>query len=177
MHENNCIPRKNKCLTWSVGVWNRVAIPSQELYLTDGNSTQLPRNNVTLMQLLNTDDNGEYRFQQNDATAHTTGDDGNIMWTVFKAYNLNFADINWPARSPDLTASDFFLCGYLTAQIYATITRSVRQRKELVISAVSEIDAPLPERVMDNFARRLYECSLLGWPLNWFHFQKVKTVD
>jgi hypothetical protein len=60
--------------------------------------------------------------------------------------------------STDLTASDFFLWGYLKAQVYATKPRNVQELKEGIIVTVREINVPLLERVMGDFFRRLHEC-------------------
>jgi hypothetical protein len=70
---------------------------------------------------------------------------------------LSFEDINWPPRSPDLTAPDFFLWGYLKPQVYATKPRNIQELNEGIIAAVREINVPLLERVMGEFVRRLNE--------------------
>jgi hypothetical protein len=87
--------------------------------------------------------------------------------------NSSFGDINWPPRSPDLAAPDFFLWGYLKAQVYATKPRNVLEPKERVIATVREINVPLLERIMGNFVRRLHECvHLQGGHLNDIIFKK-----
>jgi hypothetical protein len=63
-----------------------------------------------------------------------------------------FGGINWPPSSPDLTAPDFFLWGYLKAQVYATKPRNIQELKERVIATVREINVPLLGRVMGGFA-------------------------
>jgi hypothetical protein len=84
-----------------------------------------------------------------------------------------FGDINWPPRSPDLTAPDFFLWGYLKPQVYATKPRNVHELKQRIIAAVTEINVPLLERVMGDFVRRLHECvHRQGGHLNDIIFKK-----
>jgi hypothetical protein len=82
-------------------------------------------------------------------------------------------DINWPPRSPDLTAPGFSLWGYLKAQVYATKPRNVQELKEGIIATVGEINVPLLERVMGDFVRRLHECVYRqGGHLNDIIFKK-----
>jgi len=60
-------------------------------------------------------------FQQDDATAHTAV----ISIAAFRRFFpqrviFRFGDVSWPPRSPDLTAADFFLWGYLKSKVFST---------------------------------------------------------
>jgi hypothetical protein len=58
--------------------------------------------------------------------------------TVFGNRILSqFALIQWPPRSPDLSAPDFFLWGHLKARVYRTKPRII---EELVTGEVRAID-------------------------------------
>ena len=49
-------------------------------------------------------------FQQDGATPHTTKETIRILKNIFPGQLISsFSDLHWPARSPDLTDSDFFL--------------------------------------------------------------------
>jgi hypothetical protein len=48
-------------------------------------------------------------FQQDGATALTARQSKNALRTVFEQHIISrYGDISWPARSPDLSACDFF---------------------------------------------------------------------
>jgi hypothetical protein len=58
-------------------------------------------------------------FQQDAATSHTTRDSMAAVRNLFPNHVISrYGDITWPARSPDLSASDFFLWGYLKSQVF-----------------------------------------------------------
>jgi hypothetical protein len=52
---------------------------------------------------------------------------------------LQFGDIPWPARSPDL-ASDFFLWGYLKSIVYTTHPDSIQELKDCIAEAIGAIN-------------------------------------
>jgi hypothetical protein len=58
-------------------------------------------------------------FQQDGATAHTARLSMNTLRAAFPGRLLSwFGYIQWPSKSPDLTAA-YFLWGYLKAQVFA----------------------------------------------------------
>ena len=58
-------------------------------------------------------------FQQDAATSHTTRDSMAAVRNLFPNHVISrYGDITWPARSPDLSPSDFFLWGYLKSQVF-----------------------------------------------------------
>ena len=69
-------------------------------------SPNLPPNNRTLW------------FQQDGATAHMTVISIAALRHLFPQQVIShFGDMPWPPRSPDLTAPDFFLWGYLKNKV------------------------------------------------------------
>jgi len=56
----------------------------------------------------------EMWFQQDGATAHTAKASMTVVRPMFPQHVVSgFGGVPWPPRSPDLSACDFFLCGYL----------------------------------------------------------------
>ena len=49
----------------------------------------------------------------------------NMLDTVFPEHVvLQNGNVQWPARSPDLTACDYFLWGFLKSKVYVTMPRN-----------------------------------------------------
>ncbi|KOC58652.1 hypothetical protein WH47_05397, partial [Habropoda laboriosa] len=59
-------------------------------------------------------------------------------------------DIDWPRRSPDLTAPDFFLWGYLKEQVHANKPTTIEQLKDNIRQEIQEITQETCENVMKN---------------------------
>ena len=58
-------------------------------------------------------------FQQDGATAHTARASMTAVRQTFPQHVISsFGDVPWPPRSPDLSACDFFLWGYLKSKEY-----------------------------------------------------------
>ena len=72
-------------------------------------------------------DNLEMWFQQDGATAHQRMV---LLRGLFGEHLISrFSGFNWPSCSPDLTASDFFLWGYLKERVYVNNPRTVQELK------------------------------------------------
>ena len=70
-------------------------------------------------------------FQQDGATAHTARNSMQVLREMFPQHVISrFGDINWPARSPDLSAPDYFLWGYLKGKVYQERPHTIQQLKE-----------------------------------------------
>jgi hypothetical protein len=55
-------------------------------------------------------------FQQDGATAHAARASMEIVWKIFPGHVISLrGDLPWPGSSPDLSACDYFLWGYITA--------------------------------------------------------------
>lgn len=107
--------------------------------------------------------NPDYRnmfFQQDGATCHTSHASMNVLRCLFpnRVISKN-GDIQWPARSPDLSACDYFLWGYLKSRVFQSPPpRDIRELKERIIEEVTRIPAATIRNVMTNFRTRLEEC-------------------
>ena len=58
--------------------------------------------------------------------------------------------ISWPPRSPDLTACDFFLWGYLNDTIYSERIDNIEQLKSKITNAIRSFDTNILENVYQN---------------------------
>jgi hypothetical protein len=56
--------------------------------------------------------------------------------------------IEWPARSPDLNACDFFLWGYLKNKVYEKKPRTTEDLKRNIREEVATISPTMLQRVM-----------------------------
>jgi len=62
---------------------------------------------------------GETFFQQDGAMSHTARYSMAGVRNLFPNHIISrYGDITWPARSPDLSACDFFLLGYLKSEVF-----------------------------------------------------------
>jgi len=108
------------CVLWSRGVigpyffedeeGKAITVTSQRYteMINEFLSPNLPPNNGTL-------------FQQDGATAHTAVISIAALCRLFLQWLIShFGDVPWPPRSPDLTAPDFFLWGYLKSKLHST---------------------------------------------------------
>jgi hypothetical protein len=76
------------------------------------------------------------RFQQHGGTALPARQSKNTLRIVFEHRILSrYGDISWPGRSPDMSACNFFLWGYMKIEVfqhalqtYVTSNREFRMR-------------------------------------------------
>jgi hypothetical protein len=61
-----------------------------------------------------------------------------------------FGDIVWPPRSPDLTAPDFFLWGYLKSKVYANKPNNLGDLKAAIRHEIQLISNETLAKVMDG---------------------------
>jgi hypothetical protein len=79
-------------------------------------------------------------FQQDGATAHTSCRSLGILREMFPGHVAFLrGDIRWPPRSPDLTPCDFFLWGYLKAQVYQHRSKTLESLEEAITQEVAAI--------------------------------------
>jgi hypothetical protein len=70
-----------------------------------------------------------------------------------------YGDIIWPARSPNLSACDFFLWEYLKSQVFKVpAPHRVQELKHRIQEEVERIPIEMLRRVMSDFRKRLTEC-------------------
>jgi len=67
--------------------------------------------------------------------------------------------ITWPARSPDISACNFFLWGYLKSQVFRIpAPHTVQELKHRIQQEVKRIPVEMLQRVMGDVCKRLTEC-------------------
>jgi hypothetical protein len=67
-----------------------------------------------------------------------------------------YGDITWPARSPYLSACDFFLWGYLKSQVFkAPAPHTVQELKQRIQQEVKLIPVEMLQRVMGDVCKTL----------------------
>ena len=80
-----------------------------------------------------------------------------VVREMFGIVLSRFGDITWPARSPDLTAPDFFLRGFLKDRVFWRRIMTIQELKQTIVDEVAAID-DLRRRVYGNFQTRLQQC-------------------
>lgn len=99
-------------------------------------------------------------FQQDGATCHTAKATMATLRSLFPGRLISKSgDIDWPPRSPDLTAPDFFLWGYLKDIVYANKPSTLMDLKQNIQKAVLDISPDLCQKVLENTIKRARECK------------------
>ena len=73
----------------------------------------------------------------------------------------HFGDVPWPPRSPDLTAPDFFLWGYLK-RVYSTCPTDLQALKENIREETTKLSEETLQAVMRTFVTRVHLCTEEG---------------
>lgn len=98
-------------------------------------------------------------FQQDGATAHTARQTMDMLREIFgeRIISKN-SDFPWPPRSPDLTAPDFFLWGYLKDKVYVNKPQTLGQLKQNIRDEIRRLQPETLRRVMQNALKRANAC-------------------
>lgn len=67
-------------------------------------------------------------------------------------------EVEWPARSPDLTPLDFFLWGYLKENVYATPPADLGDLRQRVTACIRTITPEMMEDVRESIVNRAEMC-------------------
>jgi hypothetical protein len=102
-------------------------------------------------------------FQQDGATCHNSRETINIIKEKFPGRLISLrGDQERPARSCDLTPSDFFMWSYAKSKVYANNRRTIQQLKAKILRIIADITPDICERVIINFIERVNTCRLSG---------------
>jgi hypothetical protein len=97
-------------------------------------------------------------FQQDGATAHTARRSLGVLREMFPGHLISLrGDVEWLARSPDLSPCDFFLRGCLKEKVFKHHPRSLEDLKERIQHEIDSIPPEVTRRVM-NLRERLQQC-------------------
>ena len=106
-------------------------------------------------------------FQQDSATAHTAQDSLKLISEIFEDRVISAG--LWPSRSPDLTACDFHLWGYLKNKVYARNPHTLDDLKDYIRTEINSITEQQLMRVNEGFLKRCRKCVEVGGE----HFQHL----
>ncbi len=98
-------------------------------------------------------------FQQDGATPHCSNRNLELLASKFGDRLISRRTQRpWPPRSPDLSACDFFLWGYLKSKVYANGPNSLQDLRRNIEQEIRGISRETRQKVMENFVWRLQEC-------------------
>ena len=69
------------------------------------------------------------------------------------------SDFEWPPCSPDLTAPDFWLWGYLKDKVYANKPRTIQELKANIRQEILSLQPQMLRSVMENSLERARVCE------------------
>jgi hypothetical protein len=83
-------------------------------------------------------------FQQDRATPHTARTAVRVLNEMFPVHVISQrGNIEWPARSPNLNACDFFLLGYLKSKVYEKKPRTMVDLKQNIRAEVAAVSSTM----------------------------------
>jgi len=99
-------------------------------------------------------------FQQDGAPPHFSREVRQYLNEVFPGRWIGRrGQLEWPARSPDLTPMDFFLWGYLKHRVYVNKPNSVEELKNKITYEIQQIPPEMIHNVLEEFELRLAYCQ------------------
>ena len=102
-------------------------------------------------------------FQQDGATAHSARASMSVLRETFPHHVISRGgDVPWPTRSPDLSACDYFLRGYLKSRVFISKPRTIAELKQNIKEEIAAIPEQMTRRVMGNLGVRLKQCLRNG---------------
>ncbi|GFV39843.1 putative DD41D transposase [Trichonephila clavipes] len=122
---------------------------------------------------LNNHDVQELWFQQDGATCHTARATIDLLKDTFGDRLISrFGPVNWPPRSCDLTALDYFLWGYVKSLVYADKPQTLDHLEGNIRRVIADIRPQKMEKVILNWTSRLdYIRASRGSPIPEIIFQ------
>ena len=162
LHHRQLHPRK--CTVWC-GVTSRNVIGPFFFESEDGNALTISgeryRDMIDNLLRIEIRDRPGMWFQQDGATAHTARATLDLLQQLFGeriiSKGMPFA---WPPRSPDLTAPDFFLWGYLKEKVYRDKPATIEELKENIRIEIAALTPEILEKVMNNVIERARLCEV-----------------
>ena len=107
--------------------------------------------NEFLFTKIEEEDIGNFWFQQDDATSHTTVATLDVLRPVFEDRILSRrADVIWPPWSCDLIPLDYYLWGAVKDKYYADKPETIDALKDNIREAIDEIQLHTIDNVLKN---------------------------
>jgi hypothetical protein len=98
-------------------------------------------------------------FQEDGAAAHACRRSLGIIGEMIPGRVVSLrGDVGWPPRSPHLTPCDFFLWGYLKAQVCQHRPQTLEGLKEAITQEVAAIPPEMSRWVMEGYRERFNQC-------------------
>jgi hypothetical protein len=95
---------------------------------------------------------GDVLLQQDGATAHTARMLLNVLKCMFPGHLVSLrGDLQWPARTLDLSICDFFLWGHLKERVFRSCLHTLLQLRERIIAEAMTIPCHMCEHAVGNF--------------------------
>jgi hypothetical protein len=93
------------------------------------------------------------------ATVHTARASTEVLRENFPGRLISLCgDISWLARSPDPSSCDFFLWGYLKAEVFKCRPQTTDELKDAIRHKITAIPEVMTRRALQNCRVRLQEC-------------------
>jgi len=70
--------------------------------------------------------------------------------------------VPWPVRSPDLSACDYFLWGYLKSRFFMSKSRTIPELKHSIKEEIAAIPQQMTGQMMENVGVKLKQCLRSG---------------
>jgi hypothetical protein len=99
-------------------------------------------------------------FQLDGATCHTACETNELLQENFPGRVISRnGNQNWPPRSCDLTACEFFHWGFVKSHVYANKPQTIPEIKAEIRHVIGEIEPQLCANVMESFVKRARMCQ------------------
>lgn len=147
------------CAISSVGIVGPWFFEENQLTVTVNSNRYVSMLQDFFLPRLDEMDLGDIWFQQDGATAHTSRASMAVLRDHFPERLISLrGDLQWPARSPDLSPCDFFLWGFLKSRVYTNRPRTLEDLKANIQEETANIPIAMLERVMRNARIRFVQC-------------------
>ena len=101
-------------------------------------------------------------FQQDGATWHTARENMTLLRGPFPGKLISrFGDVEWPARSPNLSALDLYLWGYLKERVYRDNPKTA-ELNQAIATEIRSIGPGVTSAVMNSMKKRGQICIQSG---------------
>jgi hypothetical protein len=99
-------------------------------------------------------------FQQDGATCHIARKTTELLRENFRGRVISRdGDQNWPRRSCNLTACDFFLWGFVKSRVYANKPETIPELKVEIRHVIGETEPQLCGNVIESFVKSAGVCQ------------------